>query len=101
MLFLIIVILLLSLLLTTSVIGNVLLWKAGERQLVINDVYINWISEWRAQVIKTYTHMKMLDDKEMFSRDDEVGILWENVVGLIQDLNDKTEEGLEEDEEKK
>ena len=83
-------------LLTTSVVGNILLWKAGERQLVLKELYISWISEWRAEVLKTYSHMKLLDDKQLFEKDDDVGILWDDIKDLIKNLNDKTEENIEE-----
>lgn len=84
--------------LTASIIANVLLWKAGERQLAINELYSNWISEWREQVFKTYAHMQMLDDKEIFSKDDEVGVVFEEMKNVIQSLNDRTEETTEEGE---
>ena len=90
-------------LLTTSIIVNVLLWKAGERQMKISelyskeiDTYTKWISDWRIQVFKTYSHMKMLDDKEIFSKDDEVGVVFKEMIELIKSLNDKTEETTEE-----
>ena len=85
-------------LLTASIVLNVLLWKAGERQLVINELYSNWISEWRSQVLKTWAHMKLLDEKQMFEKDDDVGILFQDMKALIQSLNDRTEETTEEGE---
>jgi len=95
---LIFLVILLFLLLTSSIILNFLLWKAGERQLVINDLYISWISEWRMEVLKTWTHMKMLDDKQMFEKDDDVGIVFQDMKDLIRNLNNKTEESTEEKE---
>lgn len=85
-------VILLSVLLIASIIGNVLLWKAGERQLVINELYAKWIAEWRAFVFKTHAHMKLLDEKQMFEKDDEVGVVFQEMQQLIQSLNDKTEE---------
>ena len=94
----------LTVLLTASVIANVLLWKAGERQLeakeiviIERDDYADWISEWRAQVVQTYAHMKMLDDKDMFSKDDDVGVVFSEMKTLIQSLNDRTAETTEEE----
>ena len=95
---LIFLVILLSVLLTASIVLNVLLWKAGERQLVINELYSNWISEWRSQVLKTWAHMKLLDEKQMFEKDDDVGILFQDMKALIQSLNDRTEETTEEGE---
>jgi hypothetical protein len=95
---LIFLVILLLVLLTASVVLNVLLWKAGERQIVINELYSHWISEWRRQVLKTWFHMKMLDDKQMFEKDDEVGVVFQDMKDLIQSLNDRTEETTEEGE---
>jgi hypothetical protein len=96
---LIFLVILLSTLLITSIVINILLWRVGERQLFINEIYEEWISDWRQQVFKTWAHMKLLDDKQMFEKDDEVGIVFEDMKSLIQDLNDKTEETTEEIEE--
>ena len=92
-----ITVILLSVLLTASVIANFLLWKAGVRQLKVNDLYENWIAEWRAEVFKTWMHMKLLDEKQMFEKDDEVGVVFQDMMTLIQSLNDRTEETTETD----
>lgn len=93
---LIFLVILLLVLLTVSIIANVLLWRAGERQLVINEVYSNWISDWRTQVFKIWVHMKFLDDKQMFEKDDDVGVIFQDMMILIKSLNDRTEETTEE-----
>jgi hypothetical protein len=95
---LIFLVILLSVLLTASIVFNFLLWKAGERQLVINELYSRWIADWRGQVLKTWIHMKMLDEKQMFEKDDEVGIVFQDMRDLIRSLNDRTEETTEEGE---
>ena len=92
-----ITVILLSVLLTASVIANFLLWKAGLRQLEVNDLYESWIAEWRAEVFKTWMHMKLLDEKQMFEKDDEVGVVFQDMMTLIQSLNDRTEETTEKD----
>lgn len=61
------------------------------------DEYASWISEWRAEVFQTYAHMQMLDDKEMFSKDDDVGVVFQEMKTLIKSLNDRTEETTEEE----
>ena len=84
-------------LLTASVVANFLIWKAAERQLIINDLYSNWITDWRKQVFKTWVHIKMLDEKQMFEKDDEVGVVFQDMKDLIKSLNDRTEETTEEE----
>lgn len=84
-------VILLSVLLIASIIANVLLFKAGERHSIANEIYEQWIAEWRAEVLKTYAHMKMLDEKEIFSKDDEVGIAFKDMVNIIENLNNRTQ----------
>jgi len=98
-------VILLSVLLTASIIGIILLWKAGERLMTTNDLlgqerdrYVEWISDWRAQVLKVWAHMQMLDDKQMFEKDDEVGVAFRDIKTLIQSLNDRTQEETIEEE---
>lgn len=90
---------LLSICLTASIIVNVLLYKAGVRQLTVNelleednDFLQKWIEEFKADVLKTYAHMKLLDDKQMFEKDDDVGIVFRDMMELIQKLNERTQE---------
>lgn len=96
---LIVTIILLSLLLTGSIVLNVLLWKAGLRQLIINELYSNWITDWRKQVLKTWAHMQMLDERQMFEKDDDVGIVFQDIKNIIQSLNKRTEDTTDEIEE--
>lgn len=90
---LIAVIVLLSVLLIASIIANIILFKAGERATLANEIYEQWITEWRAEVLKTYAHMKLLDEREIFSKDDEVGTAFTDMVNLIESLNNRTQEG--------
>ena len=99
-------IILLSLLLSTSLIINFFLWKAADRQLEMNELYVSriaeqlemnelyvsWIADWKSAVFKTFSQMKMLDEKQMFEKDDEVGVVFEDMKALIESLNDRTEE---------
>lgn len=84
-------------LLICSVIGNFLFWKACNRQLIINQIYTDWILELRKLVFKTYAHIKLLDEKQMFEKDDEVGVVFQDMLEVIKNLNDKIEETTEEE----
>ncbi len=96
---LLLLVILLSVLLSTSVILTFLMFRVAERQSFINNIYEHWIEEWRKEVFKIWTHMKLLDDKQMFEKDDEVGIVFQDMKMLIKSLNDKIEEETEEGEE--
>lgn len=90
---------LLSICLTASIVVNVLLYKAGVRQLTVNEILEEdtlllqkWVEEFKADVLKTLAHMKLLDDKQMFEKDDDVGIVFRDMMELIQKLNERTQE---------
>lgn len=88
-----------SLLLAASVGINWFFFKKIENLSELNETYSKWISNWRIQVFKTFSHMKMLDENQMFEKDEDVGIVFEDIKHLIDDLNDKIEESLEMEEE--
>jgi uncharacterized protein YnzC (UPF0291/DUF896 family) len=90
---------LLSICLIASIVVNILLYKAGVRQLSVNEILEEdsqllkeWISEFRVDVLKTSAHMKLLDDKQMFEKDDEVGVVFRDMMELIHALNERTQE---------
>jgi hypothetical protein len=92
---LILLVILLTVLLILSILGNIIFWKAIVRQMVMNELYEQWIADWRLQVFKTWHHMRLLDEKQMFEKDDEVGIVFQDMMELIKSLNDRTEETTE------
>lgn len=57
-------------------------------QIKKNDIHEAWIISLQTQVETVYKTMKMLDDKQMFSKDDEVGSVFQEMVNLITSLND-------------
>ena len=94
---------LLSICLITSTTVNILLYKAGVRQLNANEILEenikfleNWVSEFKADVLKTHAHIKLIDDNQMFEKDDDVGIVFRDMVELISKLNERTQETGEE-----
>ena len=96
---LITVTIILSLCLVASLVANVLLYKAGIRQLTANEileenikVLETWISDFRADVLKTYAHVKLIDDNQMVEKDDDVGIVFRDLNDLIAKLNERTQE---------
>lgn len=97
---LIFILVILLVLLLASITGNIIMYLAAERQLAANEIYESWITEWRSEVFKIWAHMKLLDDKDMFEKDDDVGIVFQEMKLLLKSLNDKIEaETSEEGEE--
>lgn len=60
-----------------------LLIKALLIQIKKNEVHENWIISVQEQVEKTYSIIKQLDDRQIFYTDDDVGIVFKEMVNLI------------------
>ena len=89
-------IVLLGVLLIASIIGNIFLFQAAERYRILNDVNEKRIVEIQQLSKKVFEDIKELDDKEMFRRDDEVGVVFQDMVNIIKYYNDVVQEVTEE-----
>lgn len=87
---------LLGVLFISSVIGNFFLFQAAERYRVLNDYNEKRIIEIQQLSKKVYEDIKILDDKEIFSKDDEVGVVFQDMVNVIKWYNDIVQEVNEE-----
>jgi hypothetical protein len=61
------------------------------------DIYEQWVVDFYKDVTDVYNQMKDIDDKQVFERDDEVGVVFSDLFSLIQKLdrkinNDHTQE---------
>jgi hypothetical protein len=63
------------------------MFKLINIQLNKLSVYEDWILTVRKDAHGIYTQMKELDNKEIFRRDDEVGVVFQDLVELIEWLN--------------
>jgi hypothetical protein len=81
------VVLILFIVFLLTVIG--FLSKALMVQVQKNNIYSQWIVELQNKVEEIYRTMHLLDDKQMFSKDDEVGSVFQQMVKLIDSLNEK------------
>lgn len=88
----------LSILFIASLTINIFLYKAVNIQLKKVDIYENWVSrykndidEFRAELRTTYLKMKTIDDKELFSKDDDVGVIFQELLSLLEQLNTKVQ----------
>ncbi len=64
--------------------------KALSIQVKKNEIYTQWIIELQDRVDKVYRTMTALDERQMFSKDDDVGSVFQQMVELIASLNEKT-----------
>ena len=89
---LIVTIVLLSFLLIASIIGNVILFLNAESWKSANDLNEKRIVEVKVLAQKVYTDIKSIDDREMFARDDDVGVVFEDMVSIIKYFNEVVQE---------
>jgi hypothetical protein len=85
-----------SVILTLSLILNIFLYKALKAQLKKLSIYEshiieynNWVDNVRNDVRSTYLKMKDMDDKNIFYKDDEVGVVFQELLTLLTKLNDR------------
>lgn len=63
--------------------------KQYEQLIIDSD---EWIESVRNAVRATYVQMKKLDDKNIFFKDDEVGVVFSELLNLLKRLNDRIEQ---------
>ena len=63
--------------------------KALIKKDEINALHRQWIIDIREDVNYVYKRIKSLDDKQIFQRDDEVGVVFTDMVNLISKLNER------------
>jgi len=89
---LVISVIVLGVCLTASLVVNFLLFKAANLQFNRASVYEDWIAEFKNDVMKTFIELKLLDDRQIFQKDDEVGVVFQELLDVVQKLNDRTQE---------
>jgi predicted translin family RNA/ssDNA-binding protein len=71
-----------------TVIGFLI--KALIVQVRKNTIHEQWIVDLQTKVENIHENITILDDKQMFSKDDEVGSVFQDIVDLIKSLNEIT-----------
>ena len=82
----ILTIVILGVLLLTSIGVNVYFAAMLNRSIDKNEQYEQWISDIEKAINITYNKLKLIDDKQMFEKDDDVGFVFSNIVKLIEKL---------------
>ena len=57
-----------------------------------NRVYENWIVDTRDSVGELQENIHEIDSKQLFEKDDDVGIVYEGIKDLVGELNEKINE---------
>ncbi len=58
------------------------------------DIYEGWIVEFKNDVNEVYQEIKMIDDKQLFEKDDEVGSIFSDLYLILQKLNTRIESNV-------
>jgi hypothetical protein len=53
------------------------------------NTYENWVIEFNNDVINTYKQLKTLDQRQIFSKDDDVGFAFSQILEIVEKLKDK------------
>lgn len=56
-----------------------------------NALYESWISSIKTDVNGVYENMKEIDSKNLFEKDDDVGVVYEEVKELLVSLNKRVQ----------
>ena len=53
------------------------------------DVYEDWLNMFRSEIDQVYTRIKMVDDKNLFEKDDDVGFVFTEIVRITKEFDEK------------
>jgi hypothetical protein len=66
-----------------SIISNIFLYKSLSKSFKINDILEGWILDFKDEIILLYKKVKHIDDRGIFEKDDDVGILFQEIQRII------------------
>jgi hypothetical protein len=52
------------------------------------EVYEEWVARFRMESDSLYDRLKMVDDKNLFEKDDDVGFVFSEVVRITKEFNE-------------
>ena len=73
--------------LTISLILNIFLLVSLKRAFNQIDILEEWLVEFKLLVDNTYKKLKNIDERGMFEKDDDVGIIFKNIVEIVELTN--------------
>lgn len=70
-----------------SVLANVFLLISLKKSFKQIDELEDWLVEFKQLVKNTYNKLKLVDDRSIFVKDDDVGFLFTDMIGIIELTN--------------
>lgn len=74
-------------LLLISLIVNIFLIVALRRAFVQIDILEDWLIDFKSLINVTYKKLKNIDDRSIFEKDDDVGVVFKNILEIINLTN--------------
>jgi hypothetical protein len=62
------------------------------------DIYESWIVELRDDINNVYRQIKLVDDKQIFEKDDDVGGVFSDLYLILEKLNQRTNTNVQDKE---
>lgn len=87
-------IIILSLLLGLFFAATVILSYIAYNSQYKVDIYESWIVEFKDDINDVYHRMKVIDDRQIFEKDDEVGSTFSQLYLIIEKLNQRTDSNV-------
>jgi hypothetical protein len=53
--------------------------------------YEKMVIEFGDDALEVYQHIKNIDNRQMFEKDDDVGVIFQDMVQIIEKFNEKTQ----------
>ena len=91
-------IIILSLLLGLFVATTVILGYATYNCQNKIDIYESWIVEFKDDINEVYRQIKLVDDKQIFEKDDDVGGVFSDLYLILEKLNQRTNSNVQDKE---
>lgn len=80
-------IIIIAIMLTISLTANIALAVMVKRGLNREEIYTNWILKFRSRVEEIYKELKEIDEKHIFESDDEVGVVFSEIVKIMEEFD--------------
>ena len=74
-------------LLLISLLINIFLFISLKKSFVQIDILEEWLIDFKQLVNNMYKKLKNIDERGMFEKDDEVGVIFKNILDIIELTN--------------
>lgn len=52
------------------------------------ETYEEWVANFRAEIDSVYTRLKLVDDKNLFEKDDDVGFVFSEILRITKEFDE-------------